>query len=392
MFAFAGDDDLVDVIDQMHGVANAAMHALLSALVEMDQRETWRIDGATSTAMWLQLRHGLSELAARQWVRVARGLVFCPSVAASFRDGHLSWDQLVAAVDLVAHGGMTDDVAGIESVGRTAAELQRLAREAKKVSRRESNHRHHRRYVALKPDSDGVRISGWLPDAEGKNLEIAFERGLAHDDPGDGLSEWRPIGERRADVLSDLVSARLGADADPDRATIVVHTNAATLAAGNDDLDLAAIQLGPVISTATLHRLACDGRCQLVVDDALGRTVAVAKTIHAVPQWLRRRILDRDGGCRWPGCARTTLLHAHHIRWWTRDGGPTEEANLTALCAFHHRLVHEGGWDITGDPTHRLTFTSTDGHTVRAGPPGLRNDVRHALGLPWTSDPPAHAA
>ena len=61
VFAGVEDEGLVEVIDQMHGIANASMRALLAALVEIDQRETWRADGAFSTAMWLRMRHGLTE-------------------------------------------------------------------------------------------------------------------------------------------------------------------------------------------------------------------------------------------------------------------------------------------------------------------------------------------
>ena len=53
--------------------------------------------------------------------------------------------------------------------------------------------------------------------------------------------------------------------------------------------------------------------------------------------------------------------------------------NLTALCRFHHRLVHEGGWTITGTPGGFLTFTSPTGQELILGPPGLRGDVRHRL-------------
>ena len=95
----------------------------------------------------------------------------------------------------------------------------------------------------------------------------------------------------------------------------------------------------------------------------------------------RGRRGHRDHGCRFPGCGRRALLHIHHILWWTRDRGPTEEQNLVGLCPFHHRLVHEGGWTITGNPAGRITFTSPTGRALATGPPGLRDDVRTELGL-----------
>lgn len=391
--AFA-DEALVEVVDQMHGISNASMRMLLAALVEIDQRESWKADGCHSTAMWLRARHGLTDTSAAQWVRVARGLVFCPAVADAFDAGRLSWEQVVACVDLVAFGHADDVAVTADAVGRTAWELKRLAREARRLSLEQANDRHRQRRVTTRWDLDGggMHINGWLPEVEGKTVETALLRGADQqpDDPTDACR--RRLGERMADALVDLASVTLGADADPDRATVVVHVDAHALRGGNTSLDLAKLELGPVISMATVHRLACDGRCQVVVDDLLGRTVEVAKTTHGVPRWLRRRVLARDGGCRWPGCERQALLHSHHIKWWTRDHGPTEEANLCALCPFHHRLVHEGGWEIEGDPLGRLTFIRPDGRRFTSGPPPLRDDVRDELGLRWGAEPPGRAA
>jgi hypothetical protein len=35
------------------------------------------------------------------------------------------------------------------------------------------------------------------------------------------------------------------------------------------------------------------------------------------------------------------------------------------LCPFHHRLVHEGGWRIRGDPNHDVVFVRPDGRPLR---------------------------
>jgi hypothetical protein len=35
----------------------------------------------------------------------------------------------------------------------------------------------------------------------------------------------------------------------------------------------------------------------------------------------------------------------HHVRHRARGGG-NELTNLVELCWFHHRLVHEGGWNV----------------------------------------------
>ena len=54
------------------------------------------------------------------------------------------------------------------------------------------------------------------------------------------------------------------------------------------------------------------------------------------------------------------MVIGHHVRHWTR-GGETELYNLIELCAFHHRLVHEGGWTVTFDGIREVTFFQPDG-------------------------------
>jgi len=78
-----------------------------------------------------------------------------------------------------------------------------------------------------------------------------------------------------------------------------------------------------------------------------------------------RRALDaRDRGCRWPGCERpASWSAAHHLVHWAQ-GGTTELGNLVLLCHRHHRMVHEGGWQLVRTDDQRLL-------TVPPVPPGL---------------------
>src|SRR3954453_20924995 len=154
VFSEHPDEELVEVIDQMHAVSNASTAMLLAALVVFDQRDGWRVDGAWSTAMWLQMRHGMSQAVAGRFVRVARGLVFCPALAAQFQAGRLSFDQLVPCVELVAYGWADDAIVAADAVGRTAWDLKRMALDAKRVSVEEANRRHEDRYVRLRWDRD----------------------------------------------------------------------------------------------------------------------------------------------------------------------------------------------------------------------------------------------
>jgi hypothetical protein len=40
---------------------------------------------------------------------------------------------------------------------------------------------------------------------------------------------------------------------------------------------------------------------------------------------------------------------AHHIVHW-EDGGPTDERNLVLVCQFHHRAIHERGFELRWSP------------------------------------------
>jgi hypothetical protein len=60
----------------------------------------------------------------------------------------------------------------------------------------------------------------------------------------------------------------------------------------------------------------------------------------------RRALNARDGHCRWPDCDRPPKWSAaHHVVHWIHGGG-TDLDNLVLLCHRHHRMVHEGGWQI----------------------------------------------
>jgi hypothetical protein len=74
---------------------------------------------------------------------------------------------------------------------------------------------------------------------------------------------------------------------------------------------------------------------------------------------------DRDGGCRVPGCGARSV-QIHHVQHW-EDQGPTETANLIALCLVHHRIHHTlkpgvSGTDA-GEPDG-ITFHRPDGRRI----------------------------
>jgi hypothetical protein len=83
----------------------------------------------------------------------------------------------------------------------------------------------------------------------------------------------------------------------------------------------------------------------VVIEDRLGRALGVGRMSYEPPAWMMRQLRFRDHGCTFPGCGSRRFTHAHHVVWWSR-GGRTDLDNLTLVCSFHHKLVHEFGWSL----------------------------------------------
>jgi len=124
------------------------------------------------------------------------------------------------------------------------------------------------------------------------------------------------------------------------------------------------------IAPSTARRMLCDAAIQGFRTNSSGEA-EIGTTTPVVSRRLKRALRLRDGGCRFPGCTMAAWVDAHHIRHWI-DLGPTRPKNLVCLCRKHHRLMHEGRWNITGDPAGELFFHQPDG-TIIAGQPPMRS-------------------
>lgn len=235
-----------------------------------------------------------------------------------------------------------------DAIGMSAAEVRKMALDRMRVTREMAEARLRLRYVRIQRDREHglVRGSFCLPDAEGEVVLRAIER-RAKQAPVQGSFE-----QRRADALVEICSMALGADADPDRATVVVHVNGGLNAT---------LEGGMPVADATARRMSCDGRLQTVVHTEGNLTASPVK--RTVPPHLYRQLREQDGGCVFPGCSNEIWVHAHHNHHFA-DGGPTTLSNFALLCGAHHRLLHEGGWTMTSD----RTFVRPDGIRLQRSP------------------------
>ncbi len=359
---------------------------VLTGIARLDTAETWRQDGATSMADWLVGRYTISIATAREWVKIARTLETQPNIRSVYADGRLSWDQLRALLRFTTPDDEADWAERAPSM--TVAELRAVN---KTVTSAQVVEAHEQRWVSwwFEDHRPGFHMTVDMADVEGATVATWLARRANQYQPDPQSGVYEAFEARCADALYELASQELASDRDHDRATILIHTDLTTL---TDKVGTGAIADGPALAHDTLRRLACDARIQLAITDPDHSTIGVGRTTRTIPPWLNRLVRLRDRGCRFPNCRRTRWTQAHHIIHWA-DGGPTDLDNLITLCGYHHRLIHEHGWTITGHPDRRITWHRPDGYPFQSRPPARPlHQWKHTLDLMLPIQPPDRVA
>ena len=357
--------DHTDVICQLAAMENAIKRERLAAMAAYDRKEAWKADSTTSMASWAVGMLGAGRDTAAEEVRVAHRFEELGHIAETFKEGLLSWDQARAVTRFATPE--TDKQLAAEARKFSAPQLRRMARRFEPVSRETAHDAIVGRAFNMWWDVEAnmLRIKGQLPAAEGAVVEKAIDRATKQI-AAERDERIMRLEQLRADALARVCSAAVASDPDADRATIGVHVDARVLAG---EPGMAELDCGQSIAMETAKRLACDSRWYIVVDGPDGLPIGIGRTSRQIPAWLAREIRHRDGGCRWFGCGRRGWTSIHHLVEWIA-GGPTDMDNLVLLCTVHHRMVHEGGWKIVGDPNGELAFVSPDGLVYAQGPHG----------------------
>jgi Domain of unknown function (DUF222) len=203
-----------------------------------------------------------------------------------------------------------------------------------------------RRRLHISPMPDGMHaIDGVLDPAGGAALRTALESLATRLGPEDDRSHK----QRMADAVAELAHHAMDEGRLPKRNGVKPHVTVTTTLEGLKNevgAPPADLELSLPISTRTLERIACDCTISRVLL-ADSTVIDVGKATRVVSAPTRRALRVRDRGCRWPGCDRqVNWTTPHHIIAWSTRRGPTNPPNLVLLCFFHHRLVHEGGWQV----------------------------------------------
>ena len=356
-------DDLDAVIRRLATGINAQSYRFLVLVREFDDRFGWAKWSCRSCAEWLAWRCGLSQSAAREHVRTAHALRTLPAISAAFAEGALSYSKVRA---LTRAAQMHDeDLLLAYALQATAAQVEERCRQIRNVapeSADEAQRSWRRRSLSIwRNASNGtLRITVELPIEEGEVVARAIERAVEAGDvasgPELGEQSWHA---QQADALVAVAKTYLDGGASESSSTadyyqVVVHVDDKSLRGGAGRSDL------PI---DTVKRLTCDGSLLTIVEDVDGTPLDVGRKKRTVSTALKRALWSRDRGCTFPGCANTRYVDAHHVRHWA-DGGDTSVDNLTLLCSYHHRLLHEGGLRIATGADGSRYFQRPDGRVI----------------------------
>lgn len=380
----------------------AGTYRWLCLIREFDEREGWGGEGVMSCAHWLNWQCGIALGAAREKLRVAHALKGLPRISAAFAKGALSYSK-VRAMTRVANVENEDYLLMIAEHG-TAVHVETLVRAYRGLGRAEARERamqqhENRHFMVYTNDHGALVFHGCMPAEQGALVMKALDAVLdtmfqeTRDEAAQGVSTDVPAGtsearaepapnmsQRRADALvrmaETVLAEGLKRTSNAQRYQVVVHVGADVLS------DAAqrpcALESGPALGVDTVRRLACDASIVHLFEDAHGNPLDVGRKTRAISPALRCALEARDQGCRFPGCTHRRSVHAHHIKHWA-DGGETKLINLVQLCPYHHRLVHEGGFEVSVGVEGHLCFTRPGGQEIRARPPPLESHGWDAL-------------
>lgn len=442
------NDELVERFSELAGHLHSGTARFLVMLGEIDDRRIWADHGAKTCAEWLSWRVGISGVAAREHLRVARALKDLPATTEAFVSGSISYSKVRAMTRIATPTTEVDLVTW--ATHTTAADIERFCRTYRRVvgeaELEEANERHDRRHLSWYFDDDGsMVIVGRLSPEEGALVVRALEAGRAlvrkappaHGKESEGnvsaetsdrqaptVVDGEAADERKDDsarASAENVSAETSAAQEPaasptpasnadalvamahhlladppaDSAQgsipqLLVHVDLEVLRARDERATSCALHGGPWLPPETARRLGCECSVVTVVEKD-GEPLGATEKTRTIPTAVRRALSARDSCCRWPGCNRSAFLQAHHIVFWGR-GGTHDLTNLVLLCWHHHRLLHEGGFGMERSGPAAFRFYRPDGSEIEQVPeppcsgPGLLEKTTAAAGIAIESE------
>ena len=322
-------DRLREDLSKMARLEDVTGRASAFYLDDMQERGIHQETGHQSAVRYAIDRLSLPPSTAKEKVAVGRLLRELPGCDAAFCENRIGWSKLRLLARIATPETEKEWIAAAEKL--TYVELQRaIAGLAKGDRPRKDKLGLPGVTFALTARVDGPTYAEWLrvrelmraeTDAEFIQRFLRLVLAAAHEDPAD-----RPRAELVVTRCSKCACTSVSSPDGP---------------LGLDEL--------------TAEMICCDS----VSDET--------------PEWLRRKILARDGH-RCVICERSVELQVHHI-FFRSNGGRTEPENLLSLCRPCHALVHAKYLFIQGSAPHGLSITDKTGQPLTS-PPSHETGVR----------------
>ena len=360
--------DEVETCLEIETIAHALTTRSLKAVYDVDV--TVELCGRT-TKSWLLEDVRMSKPEAGRRMKFVRFLDYFPKVKAAYHSAELSTEHISALLSAL----MSLPPAAWDAVEQPLVEVARFGSPADvgdmvddiltelgvtKKSDIQRERRNGSLGFRLTKTMDGYySASGLIDPATGEILRAALDQHNGKTGPDDVRSPMR----RDHDALATVARRSLESSDQPSFAGSpvgVLVTIPYDVLEGRLREAWLTLPSGMRISAGTARRLACDAEILPTVMGTKGEVLDIGR---ATRQWTsaqrRAAWLEQGGRCAFPKCQRR-CVELHHIEWWSH-GGSTSLDNGAWLCAFHHWLVHEGGWTLKRGPDRSFVWTNTIG-------------------------------
>ena len=334
------------------------------------------MDGDGSTAAWLRHRAQMREGDARAAVEAGEVCDLLADAGAAWRAGEITSGSMRTIVGARVKGH-DEELVECEPI------LLQLARsgDLRSLRRAAGHFRNLARADGSPPGThDGLHLSraygghmvlsGELTDLAAETVATAIH---AYTDPP-GKDDDRTNAQRRAAALVRVCQVALEHF---DARNVPAETGARVARRGVPHaslvIDWASLTEGRLgrcdgeftgpIPPADVRRLLCDCSISRIVTGPDGLPLDVGRARRTFTPAMRRALVARDLGCKFPGCDRPPgWCEAHHVVHFL-DGGPTAVENGVLYCDRHHQVVHQPGWTEKFDG-HALHVSRPDGTEV----------------------------
>jgi len=310
--------------------------------VEFHKTDWWDDEGFNSSGDWIRLNCRMTSNAVWDRLRVGERLDDLTQSTAAMESGDIGFAHLAVMARTAEAVGKAFDETKLLPLAREYSPGKfhykclhyQHSVDARSYAHEQDELAHQNRLDLSTAEDGSLLLNGILDPVGGAAVRTALEPlarlSGAHDD--------RLLPQRYADALVELASGGKPANIQV-MATIETLKGLAGAAGAEMEFSLP-------LSSAMVQRMACDCSVTRVLLSQESLVMDVGRAKRVVSASLSRALKARDGHCQWPGCERpASWCDGHHLVHWIH-GGETNLDNLVLLCRRHHRMVHEGNWQM----------------------------------------------